>query len=160
MRAFVRSLLCSSFAFGYRPLRDGESSTPDVAFVEGVDASSLEHLIMVPGHAVTITESLDGADSRDENWFLYDYQKGKDVPKSIVGHIRGGLDKLHDDRAGLVLFSGEDSICSRSAAATSAWHVNRHHDLRLTREIPGITYSTIFTCRPNPRADQRTDDTP
>ena len=67
----------------------------------------LEHLIMVPGHGVTITESLDGADSKDVDWFLLDYQKDKDVPRALVAHMRGGLDELDSDRAALLLFSGE-----------------------------------------------------
>ena len=62
---------------------------------------------MVPGHGVTVTESLDGADSRDRDWFLLDYQKDKDVPSALVGHIRGGLDELDADKAALLLFSGE-----------------------------------------------------
>eukprot|EP00903_Cladosiphon_okamuranus_P005512 g5492.t1 len=61
---------------------------------------------MVPCHGVTVTESLEGADSRDEDWFLLDYQKGKDVPRALVGHIQGGLDELDADENSLLLFSG------------------------------------------------------
>ena len=62
---------------------------------------------MVPCHGVTVTESLEGADSRDADWFLLDYQKGKDVPRALVGHIQGGLDELDADENSLLLFSGE-----------------------------------------------------
>lgn len=74
------------------------------------EATNLTHLIMVPGHGVTITESLDGADSRDDPWFLLDYQKNKDVPRALVGHIRRGLEELGADRSALLLFSGEVSL--------------------------------------------------
>lgn len=80
---------------------------PTVSFVNDQDAHGLEHLILVPGHGVTITESLDGADRKDEVWFLLDYQKDKDVPRTIVGHIKGGLDELNADESALLLFSGE-----------------------------------------------------
>lgn len=69
---------------------------------------------MVPGHGVTVTESLDGADVRDDPWFLLGYQKEKDVPSALVGHIQGGLDELDADDASLLLFSGElyKKVCS------------------------------------------------
>lgn len=62
---------------------------------------------MVPCHGVTVTESLEGADSRDADWFLLDYQKDKDVPRALVGHIQGALDELDTDENALLLFSGE-----------------------------------------------------
>lgn len=65
---------------------------------------------MVPCHGVTVTESLEGADSRDADWFLLDYQKGKDVPRALVGHIQGGLDELDADKNSLLLFSGKGII--------------------------------------------------
>ena len=80
---------------------------PRVEFLVNQTLPELEHLIMVPGHGVTITESLDGADSKDVDWFLLDYQKDKDVPRALVAHMRGGLDELDSDRAALLLFSGE-----------------------------------------------------
>lgn len=78
-----------------------------MSFVDEQGARELKHLIMVPGHGVTITESLNGADHEDTPWSLLDYQKGKDVPHAIVGHIRGGLDELAADESSLLLFSGE-----------------------------------------------------
>ena len=90
---------------------------PRVAFVEDRRSRELDHLIMVPGHGVTVTESLDGADSRDADWFLLDYQKEKDVPSALVGHIRGGLDELDEDEASLLLFSGELAALSFSRSA-------------------------------------------
>lgn len=83
---------------------------PRVEFVDSEESRELTHLIMVPGHGVTMTESLEGADSRDADWFLLDYQKERDVPRALVGHIRGGLDELDADRASLLLFSGEPPI--------------------------------------------------
>lgn len=70
-------------------------------------SAELNHLIMVPCHGVTATESLEGADSRDATWYLLDYQKGKDVPRALVGHIEGALDELDADAKSLLLFSGE-----------------------------------------------------
>lgn len=66
---------------------------------------------MVPCHGVTVTESLEGADRKDADWFLLDYQKGKDVPHALVGHIQGGLDELDADENSLLLFSGESVTC-------------------------------------------------
>lgn len=80
---------------------------PRVVLVDRAASSELNHLIMVPCHGVTVTESLEGADSRDADWFLLDYQKGKDVPRALVGHIEGGLDELDADPKSLLLFSGE-----------------------------------------------------
>ena len=57
-----------------------------------------------------MTESLDGADSKDGDWFLLDYQKGKDVPQALVTHMRGGLDELDSDQKALLLFSGETTL--------------------------------------------------
>lgn len=74
--------------------------------VDGQASRELTHLIMVPCHGVTVTESLEGADSRDADWYLLDYQKGKDVPRALVGHIKGGLDELDADKNSLLLFSG------------------------------------------------------
>ncbi|CBJ30413.1 conserved unknown protein [Ectocarpus siliculosus] len=79
---------------------------PRVVFVDSQASKELTHLIMVPCHGVTVTESLEGADSRDGDWFLLDYQKGKDVPRALVGHIQGGLDALDADENALLLFSG------------------------------------------------------
>lgn len=80
---------------------------PRVMFVDAQASRELTHLIMVPCHGVTVTESLEGADSRDTDWFLLDYQKGKDVPRALVGHIQGGLNELDADKNSLLLFSGE-----------------------------------------------------
>ncbi|CAN0185804.1 unnamed protein product, partial [Discosporangium mesarthrocarpum] len=70
------------------------------------EAAKLDHLIMIPGHGVTMGESLEGADRDDSHWYLLDYQKGHDVPQALVGHIRGGLDELKADPGALVIFSG------------------------------------------------------
>lgn len=83
---------------------------PQVAFVDENTSRELNHLIMVPCHGVTVTESLEGADSRDSDWFLLDYQKEKDVPSALVGHIKEGLHELDADRNSLLLFSGESSF--------------------------------------------------
>jgi len=80
---------------------------PRVVLVDREASSELNHLIMVPCHGVTVTESLEGADSRDADWFLLDYQKGKDVPRALVGHIEGAVDELDVDKKSLLLFSGQ-----------------------------------------------------
>lgn len=89
--------------------------------MSGQDSQVFNHLIMVPGHGVTITESLDGADSRDADWFLLDYQKEKDVPEALVGHMRGGLDQLDADSASLLLFSGELLFFTSTFRATPCY---------------------------------------
>lgn len=57
-----------------------------------------------------MTESLDGADSKDGDWFLLDYQKDKDVPQALVTHMRVGLDELDSDQEALLMFSGETPL--------------------------------------------------
>ncbi|CAM9868051.1 unnamed protein product [Choristocarpus tenellus] len=69
-------------------------------------AVNLESLILVPGHGVTLGESLNGADKDDARWYLLDYQKGHDVPEALVGHIKGGLEAMVDDPSALLIFSG------------------------------------------------------
>lgn len=83
---------------------------PVVEFLVNQNPSELHHLIMVPGHGVTMTESLDGADRKDGDWFLLDYQKGKDVPQALITHMRAGLDELDSDQKALLLFSGEITL--------------------------------------------------
>lgn len=103
----IKFVLCIWASFGCRLISAAEQTWHRSTFVHEEDTRKLNHLIMVPGHGVTIKESLDGVDSKDESWFLLKYQRSKDVPKALVGHIRGGLDELDADDDALLLFSGE-----------------------------------------------------
>lgn len=88
-----------------RGLRDtGADNT-----LESFNASQLhqlDHLIMVAGHAVTMAESLDRADSNDGVWFLLEYQRRQDMPAALVGHIRRGVEVAAADPKSLLVFSG------------------------------------------------------
>ncbi|KAJ8599647.1 hypothetical protein CTAYLR_005390 [Chrysophaeum taylorii] len=75
---------------------------PVVAF----NATGVENLVMVAGHAVTITESLNGVDRNDRHWYLLDYQRGKDLPGEFVAHVRKGVEMAHEDERALLVFSG------------------------------------------------------
>ncbi|CAM9785804.1 unnamed protein product, partial [Phaeothamnion confervicola] len=66
----------------------------------------LTHLILVPGHAITVRESLRGVDRIDDVWYLLDYQHEKGVPAELVRHIQEGVKAAAADPASLLLFSG------------------------------------------------------
>lgn len=91
---------------------------------------------MVPCHGVTVTESLEGADRRDSDWFLLDYQKNKDVPRALVGHIQGGLDELDADQNSLLLFSGKSVAYRLSDAPVSRYTPDESFKLLALQQGP------------------------
>jgi len=66
----------------------------------------LDHLVVVTGHAVTMSESLDQADRKDSVWFLFDYQRDQDLPRALTGHIHSGVEMAAADPKSLLIFSG------------------------------------------------------
>ncbi|KAF7790360.1 hypothetical protein EIP86_001315 [Pleurotus ostreatoroseus] len=66
---------------------------------------SLDHLVMVPGHAIwTGAHSERGLD--EENWILEPYQKGGGRIAAFYNHIRRGVDITLRDEQALLIFSG------------------------------------------------------
>jgi len=106
------------------------SSLPE--FLEGValdsngQPSQLNHLIMVAGHAITISEDLKHAASQDSTWYLLPYQRNQGIPQELAAHIRAGAAAAAADPAALLVFSGG---ATRRAAgpgrteAASYWRV-------------------------------------
>jgi len=76
-----------------------------VAF-DATKLSSLNHLVVVAGHAVAVAESLDSADWQDDVWYLMDYQRNQDLPKVLVSHIEHGVHVAAQDNQALLVFSG------------------------------------------------------
>ncbi|KAM3570282.1 hypothetical protein VYU27_007652 [Nannochloropsis oceanica] len=70
------------------------------------NSAALTHLIVVAGHAVTITESLEGVEEEDHVWYLLPYQKAQDLPATFVAHIKAGVSLAQRDPASLLVFSG------------------------------------------------------
>ncbi|CAM9249447.1 unnamed protein product [Scytosiphon promiscuus] len=124
--ARVRSRCGTELPESYESVHVG----PRVTFLSGREPRQLDHLVMVPCHGVTVTESLEGADSRDADWFLLDYQQGKDVPRALVGHIRGALDELDADENALLLFSGGKTRAPAGpkSEGESYFYVADHYD--------------------------------
>ncbi|EPQ26036.1 uncharacterized protein PFL1_06489 [Pseudozyma flocculosa PF-1] len=66
--------------------------------------SNLNHLVLVPGHAVWAGCDVRQRDN-DENWILEDYQRGGSV-KTFFKHIEKGVQIANSDPQALVVFSG------------------------------------------------------
>lgn len=100
---------------------------PRLAFNRTV---SYDHLVVVAGHAVTMTESLRGVDSRDAVWYLLDYQRGRGLPSEFVAHIRKGVSVAADDPHALLVFSGGQtrSDAGPRSEAQSYYFVADHFD--------------------------------
>lgn len=68
---------------------EGKDSLDDSAFnADNVDLTRLEHLVMVPGHAVWKGRTKEEA-TQDENWVLEDIQKGGSV-QTFIRHVMKG----------------------------------------------------------------------
>jgi hypothetical protein len=97
------------------PPSSGSGNTPaayqerfhsDFKFVtsQAAEARSLRHLIIVPGHAISMccTSNLFS----DAAWWLLDYQRGHNTPSAIMQHIEAGVKIASSDPFALLVFSG------------------------------------------------------
>ncbi|ADV21719.1 cytoplasmic protein [Cryptococcus gattii E566] len=66
--------------------------------------AELQHLIMVPGHAIWLGHDANRA-GEDDGWILEPMQKGGSV-KTYVKHIERGVEELKADPLSLLVFSG------------------------------------------------------
>jgi hypothetical protein len=64
----------------------------------------LEHLIMVPGHAIWLGHDPARVED-DDQWILEPMQRGGSV-KTYLEHIRQGVERLRQDPKALLVFSG------------------------------------------------------
>lgn len=68
--------------------------------------SSINHLIIVPGHSAIHIQKIASAATSDNSWYLLPYQTNQQFPKIIMSHIRKGLELLEWDESSLLVFSG------------------------------------------------------
>ena len=66
--------------------------------------TELNHLVMVPGHAIWIGSDIARVEE-DGEWILENMQKGGSV-KTYLEHIKKGVDVLKGDPHALLVFSG------------------------------------------------------
>ncbi len=66
---------------------------------------TLTHLVVVACHAVFIGFDYTKTDD-PANWYLLDYQKYPEYPRSFMKHIHLGIAEAARDPAALLLFSG------------------------------------------------------
>lgn len=64
----------------------------------------LDHLIMVPGHAIWVGNDVEAIED-DDQWVLQSMQKGGSV-KSYIRHIEKGAELMREDPKALLVFSG------------------------------------------------------
>lgn len=73
------------------------------------DKAKMNHLILVPGHAVLKINQLDKAHISDNSWYLLPYQRGVGYPEIIMSHIKNGILKTTMDPYSILVFSGGET---------------------------------------------------
>ncbi|KAH9954912.1 hypothetical protein BGW80DRAFT_1397374 [Lactifluus volemus] len=68
-------------------------------------SSVLNHLVIVPGHAIWIGARADDAEDED-SWLLAPYQRGRGRPSIFRAHISLGSQIATEDSRALLVFSG------------------------------------------------------
>ncbi|KAL7526705.1 hypothetical protein ACHAWF_001883, partial [Thalassiosira exigua] len=72
-------------------------------------ASGATHLIIVAGHSVLISGSVENAAHDESVWWLLDYQRNRGLPQAIVSHIQAGIRLAIEDEDSLLMFSGGET---------------------------------------------------
>lgn len=67
---------------------------------------SMEHLIIIPGHAVMRLSKQNEASFNEDAWYLLPYQLGVGFPSIITSHVQKGIQLLENDKNALLIFSG------------------------------------------------------
>ncbi|KAI0279510.1 hypothetical protein BGY98DRAFT_968542 [Russula aff. rugulosa BPL654] len=70
-----------------------------------LSTSGLDHLVIVPGHAIWIGAREEDAEAED-SWLLASYQKGRRRPAVFRSHISRGSQIATEDPRALLVFSG------------------------------------------------------
>jgi len=70
------------------------------------DLSSVDHAVIVAGHAVLRVSYLKKASFNDIGWYLLPYQTNRGFPGIIRSHIQKGIELATQDSKSLLLFSG------------------------------------------------------
>ncbi|CAM9787246.1 unnamed protein product, partial [Chrysoparadoxa australica] len=99
----------------------GDDSEPSlVGFVEKEEAHQLERLIVVTGHATTMSSGCHHDLTSDKGWYLLSYQRDKDIPASLLDHIKHGVELAHSDPKALLVFTGNVSHTRRFVQKSEA----------------------------------------
>ena len=67
---------------------------------------TVNHLIIVAGHAVLKINKISTADWSDSSWYLLSYQKNVGFPEIIFSHIKEGVSQASKDLNSILIFSG------------------------------------------------------
>lgn len=86
-------------------LHSGRPPSVETTITRDSRMADVDHLIMVPGHAVWVGHDPSVAAIHDDDWVLEHYQKGGSV-QTYVGHIERGAKILKEDPHALLVFSG------------------------------------------------------
>ena len=68
--------------------------------------SSINHLIIVPGHSAVHINQIGDAATNDNAWYLLPYQTNQQFSSIIMSHINKGLELLEWDESAMLVFSG------------------------------------------------------
>jgi len=87
--------------------------------------SSLDHLLLVPGHAIW-KGSGDPLDSR--TWFLKPFQNNE--PRLLIEHLRAGVERAALDPSALLLIAGgqTDPLAGPRSEAFAYWLLAEHYN--------------------------------
>ena len=86
-----------------RGARTIDHVTRDFVQNENSVTSRATRLIIVGRHSVLMSGNVQNAAFDDSVWFLYDYQRGRGLPRTIVLHLRAGIPLALDVLGLLVL---------------------------------------------------------
>lgn len=67
---------------------------------------TINHLVLVAGHAVLRFNEIAYADSSDGAWYLLPYQRQQGYPLIISLHVKRGIQLIKNDPNALLIFSG------------------------------------------------------
>lgn len=98
-------------------------------------AEKLDHLVVVPGHAIWMGSAFEGRFT-DDNWVLEDYQKGGSV-RTFWKHIQRGIEIANTDPGALLVFSGGQTRPHSAASEAESYFqlaLQSHMDLPV---LPG-----------------------
>ncbi|KAH9839441.1 uncharacterized protein C8Q71DRAFT_749535 [Rhodofomes roseus] len=130
----------------YLQLPPGRSPPSDIlSTIQRHDAlSTIDHLIMVPGHAVwkgtDVTRRLD-----DEEWILEPYQRGGGRVAAFYQHIAAGAELARQDAHALLVFSGgQTRPISTSTEAQSYMRLALAADLTPSLSVSGSRSHTAL----------------
>lgn len=73
------------------------------------EKTKMNHLIIVPGHAVLKINQINKADTSDNSWYLLPYQRNVGYPEIIMSHIKNAILTTAMDPYSILVFSGGET---------------------------------------------------